>query len=1576
MPILSTNFNKGRMNKSIDERLLPPGEYIDAMNVRVGATETTEIGAVENSRGNERLTTIAWNGTNFSSNATCIGSYADGITETIYWFVHDPSNGAVGGGRLDAVFSYNTQSTGVTLHVASTSVLNFDPSYLITGVDLIEDMLFWTDDTNPPRKININRTYLDPNTVAPYADNLTAEDINVIVKPPGFESTDTLPVPSVELINAPGEENYLKDRFISFAYRYRYSDNEYSATSLFTNPAFQPGAFRFDTNNYFNVGMENRYNTAQISFNTGPSRVKEVDLLFKDSNTNNIFVIEKFNKEEYGWADNSVQTYSFTNSKVYAVIGQDELLRLYDNVPKTAKAQTIQGNRLMYGNYVDQYNITNANGSNISVDYQATLSSKVIDFESLPNATLSAGINYTLSGSTITVQNSLATFDFSAIANKLKKDAIIGINFRLTHDQINGDSTDPCYDDSFNNGDISLQIQYRIPQDFASVYDMASSPSFAAEVGTVLSSNFQPIADCATGYSLTDLFNCGLSVPTNCAGWAKFNSSITDAVAQQGFGFSTTPGSDEITFQPIAMNFQNTNDPLVTTNLFEYFRVEVATAAFTSDNDISSLHSNRDYEAGIVYMDDFARASTVLVAEYNTVFVPPQSSINQNKIKINLSSLPPSWATKYKFAVKPSKAGYETIYSNFFYVRPSNNNIYFKLEGDNQNKVEKGQKLIVKRDVDGPVEQLTTATVLDVSAEAENFLDSTNELGTGTFQLPGLYMIIKAQNFNITVPDDAVIEEGEEKYSSTSESYCNAQVNYPVFTTSTGPVYSVYDIPAGSIIYIKADYGRQDRCCGCDGKRYVFEKQFVSSADYPTFYDWFVGDNIDPNTGEITEGSMGDSAFVPTIVTSASAVTCVDWTPQWQFWQAGYAGTINTTQPLYLSIRSGIKGCKHVWPAKDSKSSVTLEIVVTRANNLIVFESEPADANNELYYDASEMYDITGGYHQAGTADGDVNQTATTDAQVTLDFMDCYVFGNGVESYKIRDSIAGKSVVMGQRTLGATAGTYEEADRFADITYSGVYSSNAGVNNLNEFNLGLANYKECEQSFGPIMKMHSRETDILVLQEDRITYVLASKNLISDSTGGGVISSVPQILGTQVARIEEYGISFNPESFVAYGYDMFFTDTKRLAVVKLKGTSRDTDSMEIISETGMRSWFRDTFIEQLTTQKLGGFDPYMGEYVLSTNDTPVPFPTPPIPCGTSIDFNGQTEARSFVIDFGQIIDSAVTVTLTVTGTVVVTGLWNGVPGTPVTLTNQTGDYTFDKSLNTPTEATITVTPTGTASYSIIGNCPTETKINITQVVLNSSVDQGQFIHVEYGWNNASHISPIASTGVELGGNSTIASLFDTQTGYRYIGVYPYDGVDFFLGTAKIGSDNFDVTANPYKLSFLSTQTNYFNTTNAVTGIPPLVAAATGNVIGSGLITNPGVDIYRGTVTPSTTPDFDIPLANQNLYLIYDFRVTTVQQLCYDASSAVDACCDCSVTCTGFSAGTLQSNAASACVQPLVNTYYFLNQSTPLTYPEVGTLVYSSTDCDTNTPLVVGFYRIATGFIQVNSQGIVIQVGNC
>ena len=55
MALTSMNFIGGKMNKSVDERLIPDGEYIDALNVRLGSTEGTEIGAVENSKGNSSV---------------------------------------------------------------------------------------------------------------------------------------------------------------------------------------------------------------------------------------------------------------------------------------------------------------------------------------------------------------------------------------------------------------------------------------------------------------------------------------------------------------------------------------------------------------------------------------------------------------------------------------------------------------------------------------------------------------------------------------------------------------------------------------------------------------------------------------------------------------------------------------------------------------------------------------------------------------------------------------------------------------------------------------------------------------------------------------------------------------------------------------------------------------------------------------------------------------------------------------------------------------------------------------------------------------------------------------------------------------------------------------------------------------------------------------------------------------------------------------------------------------------------------------------------------------------------------
>jgi len=54
----SRSFTTGRMNKVFDERVIPDGEYIDAMNVRMGSTEQSEIGVIENTKGNKPLTSL------------------------------------------------------------------------------------------------------------------------------------------------------------------------------------------------------------------------------------------------------------------------------------------------------------------------------------------------------------------------------------------------------------------------------------------------------------------------------------------------------------------------------------------------------------------------------------------------------------------------------------------------------------------------------------------------------------------------------------------------------------------------------------------------------------------------------------------------------------------------------------------------------------------------------------------------------------------------------------------------------------------------------------------------------------------------------------------------------------------------------------------------------------------------------------------------------------------------------------------------------------------------------------------------------------------------------------------------------------------------------------------------------------------------------------------------------------------------------------------------------------------------------------------------------------------------------
>ena len=620
MAKLSNNFTKGVMNKSLDERLVPQGEYIDALNVRLGSSEGTEVGAVENSKGNSLLVELKYNGVSLSTQAKCIGAYEDGANETIYWFISDPDN-------VDMIVSYDTSNFTTFYHVISTSILNFDKDFLMNGINLIDNLLFFTDNLNPPRKINVNKTYLTP---VAGVDKITEQDIGVIVAPP-------LTSPAIQPFQLGGGENYMKDLFLSFAYRWQYEDGEYSVLSPFSKISFTPGPFQLNYENYSNEAMENVFNSVNISFDTGGRNVKNIDLIFKFSTSTSVNVIEKFNKVNEGWIDNDTKTLAFTNKKIFTTLPEAQLLRLFDNVPKKAQAQTIMGNRLMYGNYIDGYDVVNSNGKEIYLDYDLDLIEATLESDEI--VATGSSVNYSIEATT-SIPNSKVTIDFSNL--ELSSGAQIGINFNFNSNSFGGDAS---YDDSTQpQNKFEYTFLFNLQRNYISVFDLASSDEFISAISEFIlpanSSCFTGTVGGTQGTSVSDVYNCQIVAKNE---WEYVSFGIT--APNQGFAIETTNGSNSIGITIPALKFEKYDqsvDPPAPTGVYAYeYLTNVETIGlYALEASKESLHSNRDYEIAIVYMDDYGRSTTALVDTNNTVFIPSQNSITKNNIRVTLKKLP------------------------------------------------------------------------------------------------------------------------------------------------------------------------------------------------------------------------------------------------------------------------------------------------------------------------------------------------------------------------------------------------------------------------------------------------------------------------------------------------------------------------------------------------------------------------------------------------------------------------------------------------------------------------------------------------------------------------------------------------------------------------------------------------------------------------------------------------------------------------------------------------------------------------------------------------------------------------
>ena len=439
MPEIKNTFLKGKMSKDLDSRLVPNGEYVDAQNIHITKSEGSDVGVVQNIKGNLSIGNITISGDVIGYIAES-ESQSDGSNRIFYFFKGQSAS-------EDAIYYYNT-SESIPRYIVKGAFLNFSTSKLITGVNIIDELLFWTDDNNQPRKINIEKAIGSPSyynnedkiSVAKYYPynspqvlhptlstqggmkkltttgnvsanvnsgtnvTLVATNYNIFV---GQMVTGT-GVPNDTLVQAFNEttkvltlskpvtvtttnpiltftsqEDRLEEEFIKFAYRYKFEDGEYSVISPFTQTCFLPKTYN-NSNGLTTSQILDASKTTEIESMINDIGLVQLRIKLPSSNVTTDYGINKI-EILYKEADNpgvkAVAEIVLTDSDVpissglsYSLVGdaftydykltlpfktltEDQVTRVFDNVPRKAKAQEIAGSRLIYGNFQENYNL-------------------------------------------------------------------------------------------------------------------------------------------------------------------------------------------------------------------------------------------------------------------------------------------------------------------------------------------------------------------------------------------------------------------------------------------------------------------------------------------------------------------------------------------------------------------------------------------------------------------------------------------------------------------------------------------------------------------------------------------------------------------------------------------------------------------------------------------------------------------------------------------------------------------------------------------------------------------------------------------------------------------------------------------------------------------------------------------------------------------------------------------------------------------------------------------------------------------------------------------------------------------
>jgi len=178
----------------------------------------------------------------------------------------------------------------------------------------------------------------------------------------------------------------------------------------------------------------------------------------------------------------------------------------------------------------------------------------------------------------------------------------------------------------------------------------------------------------------------------------------------------------------------------------------------------------------------------------------------------------------------------------------------------------------------------------------------------------------------------------------------------------------------------------------------------------------------------------------------------------------------------------------------------------------------------------------------------------------------------------------------------------KEIRRDSSVTFSDFNSLSSPVLRYTTFDATTSNFKDLPNKHGQISKIVDFGDSIFVLNEEKVSALPIARSVISDLTGQELIVASEKVIGTQSFYAGDNGCSTNPESVAKVGESLYFANKEKQEVYKFN----PANGVQIISEKGMKSYFRELFQSAIDSslnsgqvRVVGGYDPILDEYVLS-----------------------------------------------------------------------------------------------------------------------------------------------------------------------------------------------------------------------------------------------------------------------------------------------------------------------------------------------------------------------------------------